>query len=815
MDSLLQDIRYSARKLIKSPGFTVIAVATLALAIGATTAVFSIVNGVLLKPLPYPKPEQIAFIASTGRDGLPTAMSTPDFLDYRDQSTSFVGMAAMSSQVMNVTSAGAEPTRVRAAQVGARFFDLLGVRTQLGRTFRDGEDQDSAQRVAILSERMWRTQYGADPRIVGQQIQMDGNAYTVVGVTPASLQYPSNIDLFIPFVFEPWQVDPANRGSHSHYALGRIRDGVTMEQAAAELDAIAGRLAKQYPEMNTGFGGTAVALHERIVGKSDKPLYAIFGAVMLVLLIACANVANLLLVRASSRESELAVRTALGAGRSRIVRQLMVESVLLSAISALVGIALASWAVDAVVAFGPAGIPRLAEVTVDGRVLAFSAGLAVLTGIIFGLVPAMHVSRPDIAQMLRESLRGTSRGGAQRTRSALIVGEMALAVVLLVGAGLLIRSFIALVNVNPGFNPESVVAFNLSLPTQKYPVERDVRGLVARIEERVRQMPGTRDVGVTFGRPLDNSGMIRTTFEVRGWTPSTPDNRRLSMVHLTSPGYFSALGIPLVSGRFFNDADNRPGAPPVVVISQEMAKRYFASENPIGKFLTYGITHDTAETGAGEATVQGEIVGVIGDVKQRDLATPTYPATYVPFNQWAINFFSVLIRTDADSRAVMANVKTIMKEIDQDLPLFGLTTMKEAVSDSVAQPRFYMVLLATFAGIALLLAAVGIYGVISYLVSQRTRELGIRVALGASRPSIVRHVVGQGAALAIAGLVIGVVASLALARTASSMVYGIGVIDPVTLAFAPAVLLAAALLGAYIPARRAARVDPIVSMRND
>ena len=816
MDSILQDFRYAARKLFKAPGFTAIAVATLALAIGATTAVFSIVNGVLLKPLPYPKAEQIAFIASTsGGEANVNAMSTTDFIDYRDQSRSFTAMAAMSSQTMNVTSADAEPVRVQAAQVGARFFDIMGVGAQHGRTFLDGEDRDSAQRVAVLSDRLWRTQYGAERSIVGQSISIDGDPYTVVGIAPASLRYPNNIDLYIPFVFQPYQLDPANRGSHSHYAIGRVRDGVTVEEASGELDAIARRLAAQYPETNTGFGGIAVPLQERIIGKSDKPLYAIFGAVSLVLLIACANIANLLLVRASGRESELAVRTALGAGRSRIVRQLLSESALLGLAGAVIGLALASWAVDAVVAFGPAGLPRLAEVTVDGSVLAFTAAIAALTGLLFGLVPALTVSRPDIAQMLREGLRGSSRGGAQRIRSLLVIGEMALAVVLLVGAGLLIRSFVRLINVDPGFNPESVVAFNLSLPSSKYRYERDVRALVARIEERMRQMPRTREVGVTFGRPLENSGMIRTTFEVKGWAPSTPGNRRISQVHVTTPGYFQAMGIPLVKGRYFTERDNSPAAAPVVVVTQEFVRKHFPNEEVLGKYVTYGVTHDTAETGRGEATVQGEIVGVVGDVKGRDLTTPMYPTTYVPFNQFAIGFFSVLVRTEADPRAVMTNVKGIIREIDSDLPIFGLTTMEKAVSDSVAQPRFYMVLLAIFAGIALLLAALGIYGVISYLVSQRTRELGIRVALGATRHSIVRHVVAQGAVLAVAGLVIGVVASLALARVAASMVFGIGVIDPVTLAFAPLVLLGAALLGSYLPARRAARVDPIISMRSE
>jgi putative ABC transport system permease protein len=404
--------------------------------------------------------------------------------------------------------------------------------------------------------------------------------------------------------------------------------------------------------------------------------------------------------------------------------------------------------------------------------------------------------------MLRESLRGTSRGGVQRTRSVLVIGEMALAVVLLVGAGLLIRSFVRIINVDPGFNPENVVAFNLSLPSSKYQYERHVRALVATIDERMRQMPGTREVGVTFGRPLENSGMMRTTFEVDGWAPSTPENRRISQVHVTSPGYFPAMGIPLIRGRNFTEADNRTSAPPVVVVTQEFARKYFPNENPLGKRVEYGVTHDTAETGKGTAQLQGEIVGIVGDVKQRDLTTPAYPTTYIPFNNYAIGFFSVLIRTDSDPRSVQASVASIMREIDPDLPIFALTTMKQAVSDSVAQPRFYMVLL-------------GIFGVISYLVSQRTRELGIRVALGATRQRILRHVIGQGVGLAGVGVIVGVAASMAMARAVSSMIFGIGALDAVSLVLAPVVLMGAALLGCYLPARRAARVDPVISMRND
>ena len=815
MDTLLQDVRYAVRKLFRAPGFTFIAVSTLALAVGATTAIFSIVNGVLLKPLPFPNADRVVFVASTNREEKTNPMSALDFVDYRDQSRSFVGLAAFDRTSMNATRQASDPVRLDAARVGARFFELLGVRPQLGRAFGPGEDIVGGSRVVVLTDHLWRNQYGSDPRIVGQTVRLDGDVYTVIGIAPRSLRFPASVDLYVPFVFEPWMVEASNRGAHSMFAIGRVKDGISVASANAELGTIGRRLATRYPESNTGFSGKVIPLQEQIVGKVDKPLYAMFGAVALVLLIACANVANLLLVRASARESEMAVRTALGAARKRIVRQLVTESLILSAAGAVLGVALASWAVAAVVAFGPEGLPRLHEVVIDRTVLAFTGLVAVVTGLLFGLVPAFHAARSDIAQMLRESVRGSSRGGTHRTRSVLVVAEMTLALVLLVGAGLLIHSFVRLINVDPGFNPERVVAFNLSLPSAKYQLERQVRALAADLTDRLRQMPGTHEVGITFGRPLSTSGLIRTTFEVTGWPPSTPNDRHVSQVHMTSPGYFKAMGIPLVRGRLYTTAEDRLEADPVIVVSETFAKKYFPVEDPIGRHVTFGITHDTAETGRGAATVQGRIVGIVGDVKQQDLATPTYPAAYAPFNTWAIGFFTVLVRTDADPRAVQTRIKSVMREVDAELPIFNLTTMKEAVSDSVAQPRFYMVLLGGFAVIALLLAALGIYGVISYAASQRTRELGIRVALGATGQKIVRLVIAEGVRLAAAGVMLGILASLVLTRAIASLMFGVGKLDPLTLTVAPLTLMAAALLGSYLPARRAAKVDPVIAMRNE
>jgi len=766
--------------------------------------------------MPFRNPDEVAFISSTNRDGNINAMSVLDFKDYRAQSKSFVGFAPLDFATMNLTHSTSEPVRIQAAQVGAQFFQILGVNAQIGRTFVQGEDERNAPRVVVLTDRMWRNRYGADRNIVGQTIRLDGDAYTVVGIAPASLNYPARSELFVPFVFADWQIDPANRGAHSIYAIARMKPGIPVAQGKRELQEIAKRLAVQYAESNTNFSGSAVPLQERITGNVKTPLYVMFGAVAFVLLIACANVANLLLVRASQREAEIAVRTALGAARVRIIRQLVTESLMLSLAGAAVGVALAAWAVAAVVSFGPEGLPRLQEVAVNTPVLLFALAVSAATGILFGLVPALHAARPDIAQMLRESVRGTTRGRAQRTRSILVMTEMTLAVVLLIGAGLLIHSFVRLLNVNPGFNPERVVTFNLSLPSTKYKAERQVRTLATDLQQRIAELPGARAVGITFGRPLDNSGLIRTTFEVKGWTPSTPQDRHVTQVHTTSPGYFAAMGISLVRGRLFTEAENRHDVPGAVVVSEEFVKRYFPNEDPIGRVVTYGIGHDTSETGNdGPVTVAGAIVGVVKDVKAQDLSQPNYPTSYVAFNQFPIGFFSVMIRTEADPRAMQAAIKKVVRDVDADLPIFGLKTMEQAVSDSVAQPRFYMVLLAAFAGIALLLAAIGIYGVISYSVSQRTRELGIRVALGATRQKIVALVVGQGLWIAAVGVGIGIAASLALTKAMASLLFGIDKLDPLTFAAAPLVLMVAAALGCYLPARRAASADPVVAMRND
>ena len=813
MHTIIQDLRYAARKLLRAPGFTVIAVATLALAIGATTAVFSIVNGVLLKPLPFRDPDAVVKVGSTGKDGKLVTMSAPDFIDYRDQTRSFLEMAPINDRnSANLSVAGGEPMRLNEASVGAQFFEVLGLRMQLGRGFTAGEDANGARPVVVLSDRLWRSAFSADPGIIGHPVSLNGKDYVVIGVAPASLTYPSKPDVWVPFTFEPWMTDPTNRGAHFMTAIARLRPGVSVESANREMAALGARLAKEYPRSNVNFGGGIEPLQKSLVGDVRPLLLTMLGAVAFVLLIACANVANLLLVRAATRETEMAVRTALGAGRGRIMRQLVTESVLLSAVAAVIGIALASWAVDAVVAFGPRGLPRIDDIAIDPRVLVFSAALAVATGIAFGLVPALHASRGELGQMLKESARGTSsRRSARQTRSALVVGEMALALVLLVGAGLLIRSFSNLLRVNPGFRPEQVVSFDVSLPSAKYAHDRDIRAFASDVRERLSALPGTRSVAVAFARPMEQQAM-RVAFDIDGRPPAPMDNRLITDVRPASANFFSTLGIPVIRGRVFTPAEENFGPPPVVVVSREFVNKYFPNENPIGQRITLGVAHDTAQDGTSVRS-RGTIIGVVGDVRQQGLAKEIRPAVYLGWGTFPINDIAFLVRSDADVGTVSAAIREQVHSVDPAMPVYDVHTMTEVVSESVAQPKFYTTLLTAFGALALLLAALGVYGVISYSVTQRTRELGIRIALGASHERVVRLVLGQGLALTVTGVVLGLAGAFWLTRLLSALLFGVQPTDTFTFGVVAVILLGIASLASYLPARRAARVDPVIAMR--
>ena len=811
MDSLLQDVRYAARKLLRTPGFTLIAVITLALGIGATTAMWAIVDGVLIRPLPYPDPDRVVRIASTNREKKPNAMSAPDFIDYRDQTRSFVGMAVMDDDNLNLTRPGSEPARITVGAVGAAFFDLLGVKPQLGRYFRPGEDSKGAPRVIVLSDNLWRNRFGGDRSIVGKSISLNGNNYDVIGVAPPKFDFPNRVEAWRPFVFADWMVDPANRGAHFLYAIGRVKPNVSVETASRDVAMVAKRLEDKFPDSNSGFGAAAQPLQEYLVGPVGKALTAMMGAVVFVLLIACANVANLLLVRAATRETEIAVRTALGAGRTRIARQLITESALLALAGSAVGVGVAAWLLVGVQRLAGAQMPLLDSVSIDARVLGFAVLAGLLTGCLFGLAPAVHSMRASVGQMLRAGARGIGGRAANRTRNTLVIVELALAMVLLVGAGLLTKSFARLLSVNPGFVADKVVSFKVSLPEARYPQETDSRKFVARALADLRTVPGTQSVSASFFKPFDN-GMMRTVFEVRGEPESRADSRRLSMVEPASPDYFKTLGMVVKAGRVYDETENGFNGEPVVVINEALARKYFATSNPIGKYLTYGIGHDTAAAG-GEVTVQGRVIGVVGDVKQRDLKTETLPTTYIPYNTYAVGEITFLMRTSSSLAAVAPVIRARLKQLDGDLPLFKLQTMEEAMSESALQQRFFMTLLAGFAVLAVVLAALGIYGVMSYSVAQRTREMGIRIALGATRQRVVKLVVSDGAMLAATGLVIGAGGAFWLTRLIEGLLFHTPAKDPATFAVVAGVLGGVAILAAYLPARRAASIDPVVTMR--
>jgi putative ABC transport system permease protein len=637
-------------------------------------------------------------------------------------------------------------------------------------------------------------------------VNLDGQPYTVVGIADRA-RWPSISDLWMPFELNNEVLEPDNRGAVYLSVVARLKPEVPIEKARAETQAIAARLAAQYPENNTGFRMDIANMQKHMTGDVRTPLLVLLGAVLFVLLIACVNVANLLLARASGRETEIAVRTALGAGRARIIRQLLTESVVLSLLGSLAGVGLAVWATRALVALAPDRTPRLREVGVDGSVLLFTLAVSVATGLLFGLVPALRASRPDLAVVLKEGARGSKGRPATRARSVLVVAETALAVVLLAGAGLLLRSFGHLLQVDPGFHPENALVFNLAPPEAKYGEDPQLRSLSHQILERLKKLPGVTAAGISaFGRPLDNSGFM-LSFTVEGRPEPKPGEEPSMRVALVTPGYFQALGLPIVRGRAFNDQD-REGSAKVAILTEAAVRKYFPGENPIGRSIELGWTSDGDRRG-------GEVVGVARDFKQSTLDSEADPQIFLPFDQAPLGSMSVTLRSTADPAAVISAARAQVREVDPNLPLFKLQTMEDLVSASVAQPRFYMLLLGGFAAVALLMAAIGMYGVIAYGVSQRSQEIGVRMALGATRDRVVRMVLRQGLVLALLGAVAGVVGALFATRGMRSLLFGVSAGDPAIYMGVAAVLVLVAALASYLPARRAARTEPQMALRGE
>ncbi|HJU65644.1 MAG TPA: ABC transporter permease, partial [Gemmatimonadaceae bacterium] len=655
-----QDVRYALRSLRKAPGFAAVAILTLALGIGANTAIFSVVNGVLLDALPFPEPDQLVMIHQTS-EGQATTSSPTNFYDWRAQSKSFSGMTVVDNSSVNLTAAGVEPERLRGASVSASFFTVLRVPALVGRTFHPEEETYGTPKVVILHENLWRSRFNGDPRIVGTTITLDGQPHTVVGIVGAESAWPSRSDLWLPLRFDPANL-PNMRGAIWLTAVGRLKPGVTMQTAAAEMTAIAKRLEEQYPRANTGVGVQLEPMREYLVGDMRKPLLVLLGAVGFVLLIACANVSNLMLVRATARETELAVRTALGAGRARLVRQLITESTLLSLLGGAAGLVLATWGTRALVGIAPRNIPRLHAVGVDTRVLLFTLAIALGTGILFGLIPAMHVARSDLNRTLKEGGRGArGRSGSARTRSLLVVSEMALAVMLLAGAGLLIRSFRELMQVDPGFGTRNIAAFTVSLPGAKYEEYAKQRVFMDGLLERLKTLPGVQSVAGAQGLPLTGLSFV-LTFDVAGRPEAAPGQEPSGQIRVVTPDYLTTLGIPVVRGRGFTERD-RQGGQRVLLMNEAAATRFFPREEALGQRIDFGWSRDSVRMG-------GEIVGIVRNVREQELAGEPEPTFYVPFDQWPMDYFSIAVRSDRDLEAVIPLARAQLRELDPDLPMF-------------------------------------------------------------------------------------------------------------------------------------------------
>jgi putative ABC transport system permease protein len=803
MDQLRQDLHYSIRRLLKNPGFTAVAVLTLALGIGANSAIFSVINAVLFRPLPFPEPDRLVGVYQVWK-GSREVMSPANFLDVRQQSKTLEDAAAVDNTEFTLTGVG-DPIRLRGSEVSASFFTVLGVRPSLGRTFAPDENEPGKDKVVVLGHALWQQRFGARADAVGSTLLLDGSPRTIIGVMPAGFSYPAEQELWIPLEYD--DNFKAARGAWYLRAIARLKAGVSADQSASEIATLGNALEQAYPRENTDVGFTTFPLHEALVGDVRPALLLLLGAVGFVLLIACANVANLLLARAVARETELAVRTALGAGRGRLVRQLLTESIVLGAAGGFAGLLIAFWGSDMLVALQPEGIPRLNEVAIDRYVVIFTMGISLLTGLFFGAIPALQMTRGSLATSLKEGGRGNmAAAGSARLRGTLVVAEMALAVMLLAGAGLLIKSFGRLQAVDPGFRPEETLSFELSLPRSTYSEDPQIISFYERLSDRIAALPGVRTVGGVMGLPL--SGLrFNISFKVEGRPEAAPGQEPTMEVRVTTPDYFRTLGVPLERGRFFTNADTAE-APRVVILSQAAVKKYFRDEDPIGKRIELGWGRGKDQKRAG-----GEVVGIVGDVKELGLDEEFPAEIYLPMRQWPVGRMAIVARTAVPPMTIAPQVKQVVQELDANLPVNQIRTVEDVVAESIAQPRFYMLLLGAFAVVALALAAIGIFGVMSYTVSQRTREIGIRMALGAQGGSVVSMVVRQAMILAATGLALGTVAALALSRTMTTLLFDMSPTDPVTFATVAGVLGFVAFLASYVPARRAANVDPIDALR--
>ena len=800
---MLQDLRYGARMLMKHPGFTFVAVLTLALGIGANMVIFSVVNAVLLRPLPYPEPERLIRLweSNPGRGWPEFSASAPNFEDWRKQQAVFEQLAAYEFNTFNLTGSG-EPERVAGVNVTANLFQVLGVLPALGRNFLPEEEQAGRNRVAILSDGLWQRRFGADPALPGRQIELSGESYTVVGVMPPRFRLTEGTQLWVPLTLDPalqpWRAD---RSNHNLSVLGRLKPGISVAQAQVDLDTIARRLEQQYPQSNSGWGVRMRAFYDWIVpDQTRRSLLVLFAAVGFVLLIACANVANLLLARASTRQREMVIRAALGANRARVMRQLLTESLLLAIVGGLAGVLLALWGTELIKASTALNIPRLNETRLDATVLGFSVIVLMLTALIFGLAPAWQASKLNLNETLKEGGRGDSSGARHRLRGALVIGEVALALVLLLGAGLMIRSFAHLQKVALGFAPENLLTMQVSLPGSKYGETASRVDFFSQLLERLRTVPGVTDAAAVTQLPLFSGMSWAMEITLEGREASSSSARLSAATFAVTPHYFQTMGIPLLQGRDFTERD-RGDALLNLIVNEAFARRFWPNENPIGKRFRPGTSNPF-----------GTVVGVVGNVRNVSLESEGGPAFYFSHGRIGMPGLVVVVRTVAPPETMTAALRAQVSALDVDLPVYNVRAMERLVSNAAGQPRFQTVLLGLFGAVALLLAAVGIYGVMAYAVTQRTHEIGVRMALGAQARDVLRLVIGQGMILSLVGVAIGLAMAFGLTRLLKSLLFGVSVLDPLTFVVAALLLVSVALLACYIPARRAAKTEPLAAL---
>jgi len=811
MEMFWQDLRYGLRMLLKAPSVSIVATIALALGIGANTAIFSVVNGVLLRPLPFANSEALMNVweTDTTRGYKRGSASYLNFADWREQNHVFERMASYHTSDFILTGRG-DSSRLQGAVVNADLFPLLGVAPVIGRSFRSEEDAPGESgRVVMLSQQLFQQRFNSDPNIVGQPMTLDGKVFTIVGVMPRAFQFPVQndpVELWTTVAIDREGADPITneRGAHYMNVIARLKPGISKTQAQAEMTSISARLEQQYPDKNLHKSTSVEPTLEALVGDIRPALLILLGAVGCVLLIACANVANLLLARAMSRHKEMAIRAALGASRMRVVRQLLTESVVLSLAGGALGLFLAVWWSDLLLALGKQNIPRALQVGLDWRVLTFTLAVSVLTGVVFGLVPALHSSKTELTEALKEGGRAGGEGARRnRTRGVLVVVELAIAVVLLVGAGLLIQSLWRLRNVSPGFQSQNLLTFVVGIPEVKYPTEKQdqfYRDLVVRLQA----LPGVTSATSVIPLPLSGD-MFSISFETEG-RPEAKGNQPSADFFAISDDYFKTLGVPLIKGREFNQRDGAK-ASGVVIVNQAFVKKFFPNEDPVGKRIKPGISTSDAEPG------WREIIGIVGDVRNRNLSSDLRAGYFVPQAQVPFNQMTMVVRTANDPHALIASVQNEVHAMDKEVPVFNVKTMEEYISNTVAAPRFNATLLMIFAIVALILTIVGLYGVMSYSVAQRTNEIGIRMALGAQTRDVVVMIVSQGFKLVLLGLGIGLLGAFALTRVIASLLFGVTAKDPITFASVAVLLAIVALLACYIPARRATRLDPLQALR--